>query len=244
MRYLKSVLLLLVLVGGVSNISAQGRNNQFELYGGAALPLSPDEFKDSFKVGLSLNLQYVFFPSPRLGIPFFVGVEGFTVDNDGISDQFGQQFIVGQPIVDNVGNVIGQATGGTLDAEGTAGALKFGLGLRPYLTPLASPIQLFLFGSGTFNIVRDEEQINGGTVQWQDFSGNQRSFDLSDQDIINLFGQREFEEDFEKFGISAGGGIEIPAGATVNLIFQGLFNIIFTDEESTTFVGVTAGLVF
>jgi len=44
--------------------------------------------------------------------------------------------------------------------------------------------------------------------------------------------------------LAGGGGFELPAGESLNLIIQGLFNVIFTEEESTTFVGVTAGVVF
>lgn len=238
-----AVVVALIVLVAVPALHAQ-RRNQLEVYGGAAFPLQPDTFKDFFKVGLSINVQYVLFPTPNLGIPVFVGFEGFTVDNEAISNTFGRQFIVGAPIFDNAGNEIGTATGGSLDTEGKANITKVGLGLRPYITPLESPTQIFLFGSAVFNVIRSEEQINGGTITWEDFSGNTNSFEMSDDDIDFLFGGREFKTEDEKFGVAAGGGIEIPAGPTWNLIFQGLFNIIFTEDESTTFVGVTAGVVF
>jgi hypothetical protein len=55
--------------------------------------------------------------------------------------------------------------------------------------------------------------------------------------------------------VAAGAGLELPAGESLNIILQGLFRFIFTESETdpdtgesvggtTSFVGVTAGIVF
>jgi hypothetical protein len=238
-----SFVLALVLLLMASQTFAQGRKAQIELYGGAAFPLSPDLFKDFYKVGISGNAQYVIFPSPKLGISVFAGYEGFTVDAEAIGDASAAN-LVGRPIIDPNGNIIGEVTDGRIDAEGTASAVKFGIGIRPYLSNPESSTQFFLFGTGTFNLLKTKTQINGGSYTGRDLFGRESTFQLSDADITSVYGAKEFKDDTEKFGLAGGAGIEVPAGESFNLIFQGLFNIIFTEDESTSFLGVTAGVVF
>lgn len=248
MKLAKATALLMFLLCTAS-LFAQSRRNQFELYAGAAFPLSPDEFKDFYKIGLSGNVQYVLFPSPRLGIPIFVGYEGFTVDADAISASFSQG-LIGLPIIDQ-GVQVGEVTGAALDTEGSARTIKLGVGVRPYLTAPEAPTQFFLFGNATYNFLSTKASFNGGSVTYNDFiSGGSGTLDISKNDISAILGQSEWEDDANKFGLGGGLGVEIPAGESVNLIFQGLFNIIFSasegeeGDENVTFVGVTAGVVF
>jgi len=257
------VLALLVLVA-TSQIFAQGRRGQFELYAGAGIPLSPDGFKDYFKLGLSLNAQYVFFPTHRVGIPVFVGYERFTVDNNAIGNDltplinaFLSEAVAGFTIVDGVGNPIGVTTGGTFqtttDNSGSASAIKFGAGVRPYLTSPESSLQFFLFGNASYNLLKSELKsgwdIEGGSLDWVDFNNTpQTPIPVTAEDLAQLDIQTSGEEtikgDENKFGIAVGAGVEVPAGSSLNLIFQGLYNIIFTEDESTSFIGVTGGVVF
>jgi hypothetical protein len=254
MKHVMILLVVFCLIFSFSDAFSQlSRKNQFEIYAGAGIPQSPDFFKDYFKVGLSLNLQYVIFPSPRVGIPLFIGAEGFTFNFDAFNEDI--SMLVGAldiPIYDtNTGNLIGVATGGTFEGDGSASIFKFGAGVRPYLTGPESSTQLFLFGNLTYNIYKEKQSLDGGTVQWEDFSGVMDEFSITKQDIEEiLLGQSEFEDDFNKAGIGVGAGIEIPAGSRINLIFQVMFNVIFSKDEEKgydknhSFVGATAGVVF
>lgn len=238
MRTAKFFMLMAVLFLGANDLFAQ-RKNQIEFYGGAAFPLSPDEFKDYFKIGLSGNVQYVFFPSPNLGIPIFVGYEGFTVDTDAISNLYADQIraeLAGTGV---------DLVSANFNTEGSASTVKLGIGVRPYLTKPEASTQFFLFGSGTFNLLKAEQKFNDGSYTLRDtFTGQQATFNISAQDLRDAGVETDIKGEEEKFGLAGGAGIELPAGESVNLIFQGLFNIIFTSDQSTTFIGVTAGVIF
>lgn len=205
-RLLTLATILLVLVSQSSNLFAQSRNSQIELYGGIAFPTKPDEFKDYFKNGLSLHGQFVTFPSPQFGISFGAAYERFSFDDEAFLTALEEQ-LVGVDLTD-------------VTIDGSASVIEFGVGLRPYLTPPEASTQFFLFGMGTYNLLKSEIKITA--------SGRSDSFD----------------GDENKFGIAAGAGLELPAGESMNIIVQGLYRLIFTDDESTSFVGVTAGLVF
>ncbi|MFQ5640452.1 MAG: hypothetical protein ACE5IR_20925 [bacterium] len=188
MKYLKVGLLIVVMLLFATNGFAQ-RNGQWEIFFGGAIPLGPDFVKDNFEVGGSFHVQYVMFLSPRLGLSFGLAGEAFTVNQD----------------IKDAG----------VDIELTVAEL--GIGLRPYLTPMESNIQIYLFGMGTYNVVKSTIRDDSG-----------------------------FEEDFEekKAGIAVGGGFEIPAGSKFNILLQGLGRVIFTEGDSFSFLGVTAGLAF
>jgi len=252
MRSVIAFFLIFCLVFSFSDAFSQlSRKNQFEIYAGAGFPLSPDEFKDYYKIGLSLNAQYVIFPTPRIGIPIFAGYERFTVNTDAINDDFRSE-LVGFVLVDDFGNYLGEITDANVDATGASSAIKFGAGIRPYLTPPEASTQLFLFANATYNLLKTKEEFNGGSVTVQDAFQNEYVFDLV-QDLD--FQAEEFTDDRNKFGIGFGAGIEIPAGSSINLIFQGMYNMIFTEKETdeftgeefggtTSFIGVTGGIVF
>jgi hypothetical protein len=223
MKATKLITLMAVLLAVVSSsdVFAQGRNSQIELYGGAAFAMKPDEFKDYFKMGLSLNGQYVMFPSPNLGISFGVGFERFTVDEEKFLGDITFGFL------DDIQNA-----GFDPSASLSAQTIKIAVGLRPYLTQPEAPTQFFLFGQASYNFLKAKFEATDVPVGIDQNTGNL------------LIGDLEEESDDNKFGVGAGAGLELPAGSSMNLIFQGLFNIIFTDEENTSFIGVTAGLVF
>jgi hypothetical protein len=257
MRQMFTLLIIFVLVfSSVDAFSQLSRKNQFEIYAGAGFPLSPDDFKDYYKVGLSLNVQYVIFPSYRLGIPIFVGYEGFTVDKDAINNDFKKDF-VGGVIYDDFGNYLGEITDANFDVSGNAGIIKFGAGIRPYLSSPESSTQFFLFGNITFNVYREKNTLDGGTVTVTDVFGDEYEFDII-QDLG--FQETDVELKVNKVGLGLGAGIEIPAGTSINLIFQGMYNIIFTKGDyeidingidvpyevlkNHSFIGVTGGIIF
>ena len=223
-------MLLLLFVFAASQVFAQGRRGQFELYAGAGFPLGPEGFKDLYKVGLSLNGQYVFFPSQRVGIPIFAGYEFFSVDNNGVNQFFQNE--LNRELAGSGFSVVSA----NLDVSGSASIIRLGAGVRPYLTDPTSTTQFFLFGNAAYNIIKDKAELKGGSVTLEDEFGN--------VDTFTIEGSETIENDFNKFGIAIGAGVEIPAGSSLNLIFQGLYNIIFTEGESTSFIGVTGGLVF
>ena len=202
MRRYRIVTLALLLILVANQVFAQtARRKQIELFAGAAFPLAPDAFKDYYKIGGSLHGQYVFFPSPTLGICLGAAFEGFTFDGDKYLEDIG-------------------ATGSGFTVEGNASIAEFGVGLRPYLTKPEANTQFFLFGMGTYNALREEATVSGPS------------------------GSEKAELDDSKFGVAVGGGFELPAGEKLNIIIQGLTRFIFTEDETTSFVGVTAGVVF
>jgi hypothetical protein len=200
------VILLVLFVVSLTSVFAQSRKPQIELFGGVAIPLAPDGFKDYYKMGFSGHGQYVIFPSPKLGVSFGAAYEKFTFDGDKfIEDYFG-----------------GQIEG--LDVTGSASVIELGVGVRPYLTPVESNTQFFLFGMATYNFLKSE-----ATASYQGF-------------------EESVSDDLNKFGLAAGAGLELPAGTSMNIILQGVFRFIFTSDDemggTTQFVGITAGLAF
>jgi hypothetical protein len=194
-------MMLLAFVFCASALFAQDRRRQIELFAGAAIPLAPDTFKDYYKVGGSLHGQYVIFPSPNLGVSFGAAIEGFTVDQDAVLEDYGLT-----------------GTDATIDA--TASIFELGVGVRPYLTPPTANTQIFLFGMGTYNALTEEV-------------------------TVTYFGETvSAKGDASKVGVAAGAGFELPAGEKLNIIIQGLTRFIFTEGSTTSFMGVTLGVVF
>ncbi len=111
-------------------------------------------------------------------------------------------------------------TGTDATIEATASIFEIGVGIRPYLTPQTASTQFFLFGMGTYNA-------------------------LSEEATVTYLGQTASAKvDGNKVGLAAGAGVELPAGEKVNLIVQGLTRFIFTEGSTTSFMGVTLGVVF
>ena len=201
---------LLLLIAASQALSQISRKSQFEIFGGAAFPLSPDVFKDYYKLGYSIHGQYVIFPSPRLGIAFGAAYEPFTFDGDAFLEDLEEAW--GAPLEG-------------YEIEGTAKIIEVCAGLRPYLTSSMSSTQIFLFGMATYNFLMEE-----ATIKYTDpFWGYTEDTETAEDD---------------EFGLAAGAGIEIPAGDRLNIIVQGITRFIFTEDETTSFVGVTAGIVF
>lgn len=201
MKLVKFGLVLAAIIFSVNTASAQSRRNQIELFGGVAIPLAPEEFKNYYKLGGSLHGQYVLFPSPNLGISLGVAVEGFTVDQDAVLEDYG-------------------LVGAGVEVDATASIVELGVGVRPYLTPATANTQFFLFGMGTYNVLKEKV-------------------------TATYLGQTEtVEVDGNEFGVAGGAGFEIPAGEKLNIIIQGLTRFIFTEGSTTSFVGITAGVVF
>lgn len=201
------VVLLILTSSGFSQFENVSRKPQIELFGGLAIPLSPQDFSDYYKLGYSLHGQYVIFPSPKLGVSFAVAYEPFTFDGD----KYMEDVQASDPFTDYTG----------FEVDGSASVLELGIGVRPYLTSPEASTQFFLFGMGTYNILKDEASLSYNGTEF---------FSIS--------------EDSKKFGIAGGAGFEMPMTETLNMIIQGVFRMIFTEDESTTFLGVTAGVVF
>jgi hypothetical protein len=205
MKRFTIILLLVVFVLSLSSVFAQSRKPQIEVFGGVAVPLGPDDFKDYYKMGFSGHGQYVIFPSPKLGVSFGVAYEKFTFDGDKLLEDLG---------LADLG----------LDVTGSASVIELGVGVRPYLTPVESNSQFFLFGMATYNFLKAEATVS--------YMGMEESI----------------SDDLNKFGLAAGAGLELPAGTSMNIILQGVFRFIFTSEDemggTTQFVGITAGLAF
>lgn len=206
--------LCLLFFLSVNQIHAQiSRKPQIEIFAGAAVPLSPEDFKNYFKIGTSIHGQYVIFPSPKLGISFGVAYEPFTFDGDAF-------------IADLETQSGTDLTGWSV--EGSADLVELGIGIRPYISSMESPTQLFLLGMATYNVISTEAKVGYGGLS------------ISDSN----------EE--KKFGLGAGGGFELPAGERFNIILQGLVRFIFTSSDdsssdgggTTSFVGITFGLIF
>ena len=218
MKTTKLFVVMLVLLLVSSGFGQMQRESQIELFGGAAMPMAPDFFKDYFKVGLSLHGQYVMFPSPKMGLVFGVAYEPFSVDNDKfLEDMTGYT----ESELEDLGM--------KYDVEIGLNILEFGVGVRPYLSAPESPTQVFLLGMGTYNIMKIKSE---GTIGYYDSYGDYYEEDMDETETEN------------KAGVALGGGIEIPAGESMNLIFQGLYRFIFTEDETSSFLGITAGLVF
>ncbi len=232
---LAKVLLILAFFLNIFSANAQiTRSNQTEIYFGLGLPMQPEVFKDYYNTGLSLNIQHVIFLSPRIGIPIFAGYEIFTVNTDAIASDF-RDFLVGETFYDDFGNPY-IITDATLNASGSASMLKVGAGLRPYITPPTSSLQIFLFGNVSYNMLKTTYQDNGGTITYEDAFGTVYEETYP--------GGEPLTDKENRFGAAAGAGIELPLGESFNLIFQGLYHVVFTEEENTTFIGLTAGLIF
>lgn len=241
MRSTKFMIMLLALVLVASSAWAQ-RRKQIEFYAGAAIPLGPEFFKEYTKAGLSANAQYVLFPSPRLGITFNVGYEFFSLDN--------QKFVEAASLA-NTGQTASYWSAFTFStpsgpvnikpsADISSTLTRIGAGIRPYLSDPEASTQIFLLGQVNYNLIQNDFNVtdlptaydaNLGFLTWNTFNDEQYETALG-------------ENDDNVVGIGAGAGLEIPAGSSFNLVVQGLFNILFTEDESTSFVGVTAGLVF
>jgi len=239
MKIVKMIVLVAALLTMVSSAFAQ-RNSQIEFYGGVAFPIAPDFFKEYTKVGLSGNLQYVVFPSPRLGITFNVGYERFSTDNDKFTNAFSEaatgftaDYYVENNFVDDNGDPI------TPGSDITATAIRFGAGIRPYLTSLEANTQFFLLAQANYNIVRNDWSVTDLPFAGDPVTGI-GILTGDDKVLEDTFG----ENDENKFGFGGGAGLEIPAGSSFNIVVQGLFNVILTEGESTSFIGVTAGVVF
>lgn len=111
-------------------------------------------------------------------------------------------------------------TGSGVSIDASLSILEVGVGVRPYLTPLEANTQIYLFGMGTYNSLRAETKVSG-------------------------FGQTESDETSEgKIGLALGAGAEMPATESFNLLIQGLWRFIFTEDETTSFLGITFGLAF
>lgn len=241
MRNTKFLIVLLALSLAASSAWGQ-RRKQIELYAGAAFPMSPDLFKEYTKVGLSGNAQYVLFPSPRLGITFNVGYEFFSVDNAKFVDAVSTAN-TGQPASYWAAQVYNTPQGQVRinpSADISSNLTRLGAGIRPYLTNPEASTQFFLLGQANYNLITNNFNVTELPTAYDATLGFLNWVTLKDTEYEEQIG----ENDESAFGVGLGGGLEIPAGSSFNIVVQGLFNILFTKDESTSFVGVTAGVVF
>ena len=237
----KRLLLMAMLLALAGNVWAQ-RKSQIEFYAGSAFPLSPDDFKEYTRVGLSGNAQYVLFPSPRLGITLNAGYEKFSVDNVKFTDAFSAQQ-TGQPASFWASQVFTTPAGTVRinpSSDISATLIRLGGGLRPYLTAPEASTQIFLLGQVNYNLINNNYSATDLPYAYDASTNFLQWATFDDGTWESTIG----ENDENVVGFGLGGGLEIPAGTSFNIVLQGLFNIISTKGESTSFVGVTAGLVF
>ncbi len=182
---------ILVLILGFSSMSfAQfgqvSRQPQIEVFGGLAVPLSPKDFSDYYKVGLSLHGQYVMFPTPKLGVSFALAFEGFSFDGD----KFMQDIQASDPFTDYSG----------VTAEGSANIIEFGVGVRPYLTSPEANMQVFLYGMATYNILKTKSDLSYNGTNFYSGEDKENKFGIAVgpgieiplNDTMNLIGQGVF----------------------------------------------------
>lgn len=215
-RTLLIVMLLTLVVAG-SAFPQAGRRSQIEAFGGVALPMAPDYFKDWYKMGYSVHGQYVLFPSSRLGISIGVGYEPFIVDEDGF---------------------IEEATGFTKDEwsqigydislDITLSILELCLGIRPYLTPPEANMQFFIFGMGTYNFINSSASFS--------ISDGFDTVSGSDDVTENRFGVAAGGG----FEIPIGDSMNI----IVQALYRFIFVDELTSGETISFLGITGGVAF
>jgi hypothetical protein len=112
-----------------------------------------------------------------------------------------------------------------VDVTGNAHIVELAVGVRPYLTPATANTQFFLLGQGTYNML-----------------GSEMTAEINIPGYYS--GKETVKDDENKFGIAVGAGFETPFSSTMNLIIQGLYRHVFTEDEATSFLGITAGIVF
>lgn len=116
----------------------------------------------------------------------------------------------------------------SLDIEGSASVIEIGIGVRPYLTPPEASTQFFIFGMGTYNFLKSEVKV-------------EYEYDAY---YYTESGTMTVEGDEDKVGLAVGAGLEIPASESMNIIIQALYRFIFTEDETTSFLGITGGVAF
>ncbi len=165
MRILITVMLVLalgVLSTGFAQFEQVSRQPQIEVFGGLAIPLSPQDFSDYYKLGTSIHGQYVIFPSPRLGVSFGVSYEPFTFDGQ----KFMDDLQAADPYTDYT----------DFGVDGKATILELGVGVRPYLTSPEAATQFFVFGMGTFNKVSTEVSVSYNNREFYNSTDSENKF--------------------------------------------------------------------
>ncbi len=224
MKRLFVLLLLVSLVFAATQTEAQiSRKSQWEIFGGLAIPIAPDGFKDYFKVGGSLHGQYVMFPSPKFGIIFGVAFEGFTFDGDKFRDDLQDA----EPLYDFTG----------VEVEGSATLGELAIGIRPYLSSPESNTQTFLLAMATYNNIKTEYTVSASFTD-ETITGEEKGSHFG----VALGGG---------FEMPAGDRFNIIIQGLYRFVFvsaseEGGTGMITTEDEDETlsFVGVTLGLVF
>lgn len=227
---------VLLFAASTSGLNAQlSRRPQFEFYGGLALPMAPEGFKEYMQMGLSGNVQYVIFPSPRFGITVNLGYESFITDNDRFTN-FLSTSLTGY----DADYWINQGYDIDPSAEISAAAIRFGGGVRPYITPPESNMQFFLLAQANYNLLNYKFTAADLPAAYDYTASELWVYNFDDNSYEETFG----ENDENVVGFGFGAGIEIPAGNTYNIVIQALYSVLNTSEESTSFLTLTAGLVF
>lgn len=216
MKRLFVLLLLVSIVFTVTQSEAQiSRKSQIEIFGGVAIPLAPDSFKDSFKVGTSIHGQYVMFPSPRFGMIFGVAVEPFSFDGDALIEDMG-------------------AGGLGIEVDGKATLVELAIGIRPYLSSIEASTQVFLLAMATYNTINTEFTVSAPSINFEE-SGKDKGnyfgvalgagFEIPAGDRFNIIIQGLYRSVF----VSEGDDVDDTG---------------MIGDETISFVGVTVGLVF
>lgn len=223
----KVACITLVLFAAATMGYSQYRPGHLEVTGGASFMTAPEEVKDYIKMGFNVQGQYVAFLSPTVGLSFGVGYNYFPVDEEKFEDEiYDELFATGYDIqLDE------------LDVSGNVNILELSIGLRPYLSAPDAPNKIFIFGNGTYNMLKAKSKAEF-TATYSYYDPYYGYYESTTEAEV------ESEADEEKFGINAGAGIELQMGAHSKLTIQGGYRFIFTEDENTNFIGVTAGIIF
>jgi hypothetical protein len=150
---------------------------------------------------------------------------------------------------------VAQITDAEVETEGSAGAFKVGIGVRPYLTSMESSFQLFLFGNLSYNFLNITREFKSASITLKDLNTDQTfESELTARELEEDGFRSKVEENDSKFGLGLGFGFEVPAGGSINLILQTMANVIFSEynerdadkeeENYISFMGFTVGIVF
>jgi len=227
MSFKKIVYCTLVFFISVTMGYSQKRPGHLEVTGGAAFLTAPDEIKDYIKMGYNVQGQYVTFLSPTVGLSFGVGYNYFPIDAEKFEDE----------IYDELSYSGYDIQLDQLEVSGNVNILELSIGLRPYLSSPDAPNKLFVFGNGTYNMLKAKSKAEF-TATYSYYDPYYGYYESTTEAEV------ESEADEEDFGITSGAGVELQMGTHSKLTIQGSYRFIFTEDENTNFIGVTAGIVF
>jgi opacity protein-like surface antigen len=211
----RAVLVSLALVLFSAHANAQEESSFHILFnGGYSLPQKPDIFKDvwnnGFNVGGGVGYRFVSW----LTVQGLVNYDRFSIDENGVSNLFEEEFGVGLSGLD-----LGlDFQGGQISLLSLTGEVKASFVADP------SKVSPYVVGGGGVGRL----SIDDATVAI--------SF-LGERLEETLEGESE-----TKAMATVGGGVDIPIGGRIAVFVEGRYHLVFTSEERTDFAGFRGGV--